>query len=43
MMNLVGSDLSLVQITFIADYLLYAFDVVGDVSSDALKRKLIYL
>ena len=43
MMNLVGSDLSFLQITFITDYLLYTFDIVGDVSSDALKRKLIYL
>ena len=43
MMNLVGSDLSFLQITFITDYLLYTSDVVGDVSSDALKRKLIYL
>ena len=41
--NLGGTDLSLVQIKFITEHSLHTFDVVGDVSSNALKINLIYL
>ena len=42
-MNVGSCDLSVIQINFVTEYPLSTFDVVGDVSSDALKVKLIYL
>ena len=41
-MNLGRSDLSVVQIKFVTENPLSTFGVVGDVSRDALKVKLIY-